>query len=439
MRWTAVLTLSSWATFLVAQPWSGAPSSQALSTVCQRVVPVSGTLSFWSPEGKPKVYTCPDWSRLTNAEMNTLRAARNAVLRERVLLPRSSKPLPGGGPFYATTVISGMMEGDRLRLDTNAWLDDEPHCHAEERLLGIAKGISNMPGVDGMVTNRFQFTVVYPDRTAAAQERRFMKILSYDGGWHQVVIPVELLWAPGINDETLTFMILHEMGHVLGTPYPGDVYASECEADRWASEEGLAAFFGELRAQVARPIIADGLRQYYEHIYPPELVELSSCEPGGMDHYPSLECRLQRILDPIWVDSEGELVTECPDGCWQTCGTRQDRLIPSRDHSWSRGSCCDRPAPEEQCAFPFICTEMIRLESELAPFRFSTEVIEPWLCRMHPDLCSKDALLKRAAWKRHIPKLERQRSRVSDSLRRTLAQVKELRLVLDRERQKAKP
>ncbi|MBK8227083.1 MAG: hypothetical protein IPK70_07890 [Flavobacteriales bacterium] len=202
--------------------------------------------------------------------------------------------------------------------------------------------------------------------------------------WLLIEIPRPLLWHPGMSYELLAFMLLHEIGHGLEASATVRSFCSEALADHWAAHVALPALYGAEAAAGMRIRIARQFESYLRSVYTEASHARSTCSREAVKGYPAMDCRIQGILDPLFMDRNAMTENDYPDSCWSS---PECEPVVNDSAVWPSGACtnglnCIAYESHLLCNDP-----RLELTVESAAASFIEDLFS--LCATRPDICSQ--------------------------------------------------
>lgn len=352
--------------------------------LCREVLPGHGKVLMKDGAGGFCACRCTELDQMTYKQVRDLKAARDSSARINLRrYAKTRKPMYFGGGTNPYLVVLGE---DTLPIGAHSDI-----CAYDRMLVNAIRDIEerNVVDLDG-----FELGLL-----AAMEDGQFYPVIEpgvpgggVEGG---LTVPRRFVMDPAVRWELMLFMLLHELGH--GVKYvESGKYVSEYEADMWAANVGLPAFFDDGDAQeedeleqalAVRLAAADQLYNYFISVHTEAALPLSSVRnvqaiDYPMNAYPALQCRLDSIRWGVMLEEEpGDLSLGYPDGCWQ----EPQLKFPEMNELPVVKECDPDPAVRNPCEHhPEACALKAEVDSLMQEW---DKLLDK--CALRPDLCFK--------------------------------------------------
>lgn len=324
-------------------------SPAAIEARCKQELPRSGYILLPAEKGGYTKCACVGLRSLSLGHLDSLRKQRTEQV---LMLYKTHAYKVAELPEHEGRTVEVRQNFDHrtiLKPDTSMLLFMNASCPQEARLVRVLERI--VATLDAPLNRLFKFNYADEPGTTYFLNRAMF----YSTGVNEVdiYIPRGLVFSEFMTDELLTFLLLHEIGHIMTLP-------DNCEAraDRWAVTEGLTAYYGDDLTIALIPSIVDQFEGYRGSVYTGNSV-LNSTTKACLSGYPRQECRMNYLANGLWQGySEEELQTGFgyPEYCW--AGPTGVDTIP--DPEWGLSNCCQKeaPCPEQalrSCTPPWKC------------------------------------------------------------------------------------
>lgn len=316
---SALVLLLVLGTLLSSPAQVGAPDPRsacdAAEARCARLLPLDGRVTVPDGGGGYRTCDCPALLGSTVGQLRALRAARDAVTRQRMLRYLMRPSSIDTAALVRDVVITVHGNGAIERNMGSVKGASVVQCFfMEARAAGIKELVTALNASGGIDVQALHFKLLGTDSDMVFPMIVAGTSSSEPGG--NVFIPHRFLADVHVKRELFVFMLLHEIGHTQGVD---GAPVSEYDADEWALTEGMAMFAEGSGSEMSEFLttVPDQLRAYHASQFTASTAGQAVDAGAPLNSYPELNCRIAHLRgEMLQVDEGGSYRDAYPPDCW---------------------------------------------------------------------------------------------------------------------------
>lgn len=268
---------------------------------------------------------------------------------------------------------------------------------------------------DGSVPSRSEMIFPWVDNTQTTPDgTRIVAVIH---------IPEAFVRDASVGPELVTFMLLHELHHIIHFPT-----STEYEADRWAISAGLFRYNGGLKpTKVYVDAVVKQLEAYYfSQINEEDYALATASSRSGLNCYPELSCRTDHIRNPfaLGLDPGSSTIQGYPERCWDERVTDEHRAREPEPLRYTGLNACVDLTPGPHYVKLELEREVQRVEEAIEHLKRDYALS----CELRPDLpCSLQGAEIDEFVRTRVPDFERRERRMLRSLKKLDRQLQALK------------